>query len=222
MSARLMALGDSHTPPMARALGELLRGARADVELVGSQGSPPAMHEGHGGYTSARLEKGAPGWLDAAQPQFVTLMSGSNDAFVGSSTAADMLAALTSLVMTILFWRPTPTVDGGLRGLAIATIPPMGPPVDAATSTKIAAYNAGVRRFVAELQAEGAPVRLADVARSVGLGHLQPDGIHLTAEGYARAARVFFDTLRAPRARVGGGGGFALLFLAAVLYVSLH
>jgi lysophospholipase L1-like esterase len=214
-----MALGDSHTPPTARLLGDLLAAGKADVALVGSQGTAPKMHEGHGGYTSARLEAGVRGWLDAAQPHFVTLMSGANDAFT-SATPGEMVAALNSLVLTILMWRPTPRVDGGLRGLAIATIPRMGPPVSDATQTKIVTFNAGVRRLVSELQGEGAPVRLADVERAIGPSHLQPDGIHLTPEGYARVARVFYDTLRAPRVRAGGGSGFAFLFLAAALYAA--
>ncbi len=100
------------------------------VELVGSQQDGPASvpdrdHEGHGGWTLARMAPQVAGWVRDARPDVVLLHAGTNDLIQGASAqvAAQRLdvvldaihEASDAHVIVAGIWAPLPARAAGPR-----------------------------------------------------------------------------------------------------------
>ena len=164
--------------------------ADVPIDFVGSQSSgPPGWddpeHEGHIGWTIARVAARANEWTTAAAPDIVLLMLGTNDIAIGTDlpSAQDRLA---QLVRTVHAVAPRAKI-------LVSTLPPL---------TRDPSWNARVDRFNARLQAtfgalagEGVSVTVTDVGSSITPAELR-DGVHPSAEGNERLGAAWCHALR--------------------------
>jgi lysophospholipase L1-like esterase len=126
-----------------------------------------------------------PSSLNAHQPEVLLLMEGSNDLGDGRS---DGLKAITGLEEMVRHAK-----GRGVR-VFLATIPPIRPggARNRPAAALVPEFNDNVRALAAR---EG--VDLVDVyaAMKDRLELIGPDDLHLTSEGYAVVAQVFFDAI---------------------------
>ena len=161
---------------------QLMAANGVPVELVGSQRDGPASvpdrdHEGHGGWTLARMAPHVVGWVREARPDVVLLHAGTNDLIQGASaeTAAQRLDAVLDAVheasdadvIVAGVWAPLPS---RVRNRA-------------AFATEAAAV-------VAEHRAAGHRVHYADTADLLTRADLA-DGLHPNSAGYERIAGMW-------------------------------
>ncbi|OLT21559.1 hypothetical protein BJF78_07985 [Pseudonocardia sp. CNS-139] len=193
---RIMPLGASSTVGTGSAstagyrgpLQQLMAAAGVPVELVGSQqDGPPTVpdrdHEGHAGWTMARMLPYVAGWVRAADPDVVLLHVGTNDLLQGvpAAVAAERLDALLDTVheasdahvVVAGVWAPLP-----------------GRRVERAEFARRAA------EVVAGHRAEGRAVSFADTGNLLDRAELS-DGLHPNAEGYRRIAAMWVTQIRA-------------------------
>ena len=187
---RIMPLGASSTvgtgsPGTAGYRGPLQELFSADgvvVDLVGSQQDGPTSvpdrdHEGHGGWTLARMAPVVAGWVRRARPDLVLLHVGTNDLLQGVSgpTAAARLDALLDAVRSA---SPAHVVVAGVWA-----------PLPGRTRAR-AEFAVGARRVAAEHRAQGHSVTYADTSTLLSAGDLA-DGLHPDASGYRRIAAMW-------------------------------
>lgn len=215
---RLMPLGDSLTrggvtsrdPHYALGGGyrtELWKTFRAEgaaVDFVGSAAAGPEElgdpdHEGHGGRTIDWLAARVEGWLDAAVPDAVLLMAGTNDARANPSRPADppeaMAREMAGLIDRI-------ALRDGAPAVFVATLPPIDPAGNGGrAATRAEEYDALLAAVVAERQARGLDVTLVDASARLDLGDVSDppadSGVHLTPGGYAKVAAAWHEALDA-------------------------
>lgn len=169
------------------------------LDYVGSErtgGSPDLPDNQHEGVRSVEIDYFAPfigERIELFNPDVVTLMVGTNDAR-GPDAAKAMIEQLGRLMDEIAGhpYRPT---------LIVATLPPIDPANPSNTPeavAKIQAYNAAIPGLVAERQAAGLDVHLADMG-SLTLDDISDypadSGLHATPEGYAKMAGIWYQAL---------------------------
>jgi lysophospholipase L1-like esterase len=192
---RVMPLGDSITMGIGSAttssyrvdLQNRLRRAGLSVDFVGSQrdGSPATAdldHEGHSGWTIARLAAQADGWLATYRPDAVLLQTGTNDMRTAAASvgAADRLSALIDQIRAVV-----PAAD-----IFVAKITGTRSSNAAAQQKRTEAFNTRVPGIVA---GRGAHVHLVDQSsvRNIDIR----DGLHPNDFGYAKMSWNWYRAL---------------------------
>ncbi|MCI0570400.1 MAG: SGNH/GDSL hydrolase family protein [Myxococcaceae bacterium] len=194
-----MPLGDSITLGVnggyRKALRERLIALGCDVDLVGSQSdthSADREHEGHSGFSIARIAEGVDGWLGAFRPDYVLLMVGTNDvAWWCTRPVQEIADEHARLVDRILARRPE-------AWLIVGSIPPLGSktvgPGDVDRALLGRELSAAIRTRVEERQRHGKRIRFADVASVLDADDLS-DGVHPVEAAHAEVANVWFEAL---------------------------
>jgi lysophospholipase L1-like esterase len=192
---RVMPLGDSITMGIGSAttssyrvgLQNRLRRAGLSVDFVGSQrdGSPATAdldHEGHSGWTIARIAAQANGWLAAYRPDAVLLQIGTNDMRTAAASvgAADRLSALIDQI----------GVAAPAAEIFVAEITGTRSSNAAAQQRRTDAFNTRVPGIVA---GRGAHVHLVDQSsvRNIDIR----DGLHPNDFGYAKMSWNWYQAL---------------------------
>ena len=208
---RIMPLGDSITwgAPVAGGyrlpLYNLLTQAGYEVDYVGtlkenpSSDLPDPDHEGHSGWVSSDpsgthsfggLYQNLGSWLAQVDvPDVILVHAGTND---GNDASVERLKAIatrlhaltptTHIIMTTILGHPTANNQFMDRHLAV---------------------NAGIRSMVDELAAKGWPVHYLDMYSALDYtvpeGKQHPDdlsdGLHPSAQGYAKMANAWFGAI---------------------------
>lgn len=202
---RVMPLGDSITMGIGTAtmssyrvdLQNRLRAAGLAVDFVGSQrhGSPATAdldHEGHSGWTVAKIASRVDGWLVTHRPDAVLLMIGTNDVRTAAG-AAGAPERLSGLIDRIRAARPQTDVFvakiTGTRGVGAAP-----------QQKRTDAYNARIPGIVA---AKGPRVHLVDQS-TVRLIDIR-DGLHPNDVGAAKMSWNWYQAMsKVYRATAGG------------------
>jgi acyl-CoA thioesterase-1 len=192
---RIMPLGASSTvgtgsPATAGYRGPLLALLARDgiaVDLVGSQHDGPASmpdrdHEGHGGWTLARLQPFVAGWVRAQRPDVVLLHAGTNDLLQGVSAA--VAAQRLEAVLDAL--RAAPDVRVVVAGVW-APLP--------GRTTERAEFAALAAALVARRRTLGQPVSYVDTSALLGPSDFT-DELHANAAGYRRIAAMWHREIR--------------------------
>ncbi|MCX5199279.1 SGNH/GDSL hydrolase family protein [Streptomyces sp. NBC_00249] len=206
---RVMPLGDSITYGQGSSNesgyrlplhGLAAKQSRYQLDFVGSLEHgpmPDSAHEGHAGYTIARIRAGANRWLAAAQPDVVLLHIGINDLNQGTDPgqAADQASALVDQIFAA---RPGVTIV--MEGL-IPTTPGWN---YQDLSQPVAQYNQRLKQLEQVEQHAGKRFRFVDApaltptdrADSTHPAQMS-DGLHPNDAGYAQLAQAFFTPLDA-------------------------
>lgn len=192
---RVMPLGDSITMGIGSAttssyrvdLQDRLRRAGVRTDFVGSQhdGGPPAAdrdHEGHSGWTIARIAAQVDGWLAAARPDVVLLHAGTNDMRT-EAAAVGAPGRLSALIDRITAAAPHADVF-------VAEITGTRSARAAAQQRRTDAYNARVPGIVA---GKGPRVHLVDQSGVRGIDIR--DGLHPNDFGYAKMSWNWYRAL---------------------------
>jgi acyl-CoA thioesterase-1 len=193
---RIMPLGASSTVGTGSAatagyrgplLGLLARDGVA-VDLVGSQrdGSasvPDRDHEGHGGWTLARLQPFVGDWVRAHRPAVVLLHAGTNDLLEGASGA--VAARRLERVLDALH-AASPTAHVVVAGVWAPL------PGAAAARAELARLTAAL---VAGRQARGHPISYVETATLLAPADFT-DSLHANAAGYRRIAAMWHRAIR--------------------------
>ena len=190
---KVMPLGDSITMGIGSQtfssyridLQNRLRAAGLNVDSVGSQrnGSPATAdldHEGHSGWTVAKIAARADGWLATYQPDAVLLQVGTNDLRTDAG-AAGATARLSALISRITTDRPTAEVF-----VAEITGTRNNPRQQARTN----AYNEAVPGIVA---GKGTKVHLVDQSTVRGLDIR--DARHPNDFGFAKMSWNWYQAI---------------------------
>jgi lysophospholipase L1-like esterase len=189
---RIMPLGDSITEEPCGYRNELyyrLTAAGFSVKYVGSVQDrwcsqlPEKYHEGHGGATIEEISRNIDAWLSAAQPDYVLLMIGTNNIIKWSAkNGAEHGVTHAALLDQILADRPNVQ-------LIVATIPPISSyiaePVNIDRAQLGRDLNDAIKRNVAERQAAGKAVHLADVYPVLSMPSDFRDGVHPNQVGHS-------------------------------------
>ncbi len=173
----IMPLGDSLTAPYVPTLAKLLGDAGASFKLVGTQGTAPLNHEGHGGYRVQMIGDALEGYLAklGGAPQYAIVCLGTNDLY--SMPFPDVAKILTQWKNLIASLKAR-----GAR-VVVCTIPKWkGYPTNFAET-----FNAGVRSYV---KSNAARTKLVDLERDLSTADLSADGVHLSALGAAKMGRL--------------------------------
>jgi acyl-CoA thioesterase I len=180
--------GSSSTAGYRGPLQQLMAAAGIAVELVGSQRDGPASvpdrdHEGHGGWTLARIARHVAGWVRDAKPDVVLLHAGTNDLIQGVSAriAAQRLDAVLDAVHEVSdahvvvagVWAPLPEC-----------------------ARARAQFDALAGAVVAQHRAEGHSVSYADTSELLPRAEFV-DGLHPNAAGYRRIAAMWEEQITA-------------------------
>ncbi|MBI2221378.1 MAG: SGNH/GDSL hydrolase family protein [Acidobacteria bacterium] len=151
--------------------GELISGA--------SQHSPGA-------------QKRLPVDLDAARPEVVLLMEGTNDLTADPASPDDLLARAVDGMRKMI----DQAQSRGVR-VFLATIPPINPAGTKGISPEAAAevpvFNDRLRALA---QAEGVVLVDVHAAISARPDLMSSDGLHLNTLGYGAVAQLFFDAIK--------------------------
>ncbi len=192
---RIMPLGSSSTvgagsPTTAGfrwPLESLLARDGIAYDMVGSQQSGPVAmpdrdHEGHGGWTMARMQPQVAGWVARQRPDLVLLQVGTNDLLTGVPPAV-VAQRLDTMLRTI---RSTSSA-----GVIVAG-------VWAPLRTRLAAraeYARLAAAVVARHRSAGEPVTFVDTSTILGPTDVF-DGLHPDAAGYRKIAAMWDREIR--------------------------
>lgn len=158
-----------------------------DFKFVGSlQNGPtnisglpfPRSHDGHQGATIAQIDSMVQRSLLAAEPHIILLHIGTNDMFQNPNGAA---LRLGTLMDNIIARAPKAL-------LVVSNIIPFP-----AASNPVSQYNAAIPFVVEQRRMQGKNVVFVDQYN--GFSAVQPDGVHPTAQGYARMGQVWFNAI---------------------------
>ena len=192
---RVMPLGDSITMGIGSQttssyrinLQMRLQAAGLAADFVGSQrdGSPATAdldHEGHSGWTIARIAEQVDTWVAAARPDAVLLQAGTNDmrTDAGSVGAAVRLSALVDRVRA----------DAPAAEVFVAKITGTRTGNAAPQQRRTDAYNAVITSLLAR---KGPRVHLVDQSSVRGLDIR--DGLHPNDFGYLKMAWNWFTAM---------------------------
>ena len=156
-------------------------------DMVGSQHSgPPSLrdrgHEGHAGWTMARMQPLVAGWVGREHPDVILLQVGTNDLLTGTS-AATTARRLDTMLTTISATWPAEVIVAGvwapLRGLTSARTE----------------YARLASMVVARHRATGQPMTFVDTSTLLGSVDLF-DGLHPDASGYRKIAAMWEREIR--------------------------
>lgn len=154
------------------------------IEFVGSVSNGPDSlpdhhHEGHPGWRIDQIHIHIAGWLNAAQPDIILLLIGTND--IAQDYKIDTaLDRLDQLIETI--FQGTPNVQ-----LFVGSIPPISEPT---LNQRAIAYNQEVEALVQHRKASGDRIDFVDFYYTLSLDDL-PDGVHPNREGFRKIARAW-------------------------------
>ncbi|MCT7994572.1 SGNH/GDSL hydrolase family protein [Laspinema olomoucense] len=207
---KIMPLGDSNT----RGKGEDVAGYRDDlwmrlndsgfnVDFVGSATTnPPSSwnqpypfdrdHQGHGGYavsgdtyaTGGDLMSNIDNWLNAATPDVILLMAGTNDfIFQKTTTAQETLDELGTLLDKIFAWSSDVAV-------LVSSIAPLAPKEGLAQEAAL--YNNMIPGLLGSDRYQQNNLSFVDTRNLFTLDDVY-DGVHFTPEGYSTLANAWFD-----------------------------
>ncbi len=187
---RIMPMGDSNTTGTVGGgyrsdLSHLLSSDGIAVDFVGSNTGGPASlpdqnHEGHGGWTIARIDQHAVAWLRTYRPDLVLLQIGTNDMHTAAD-AAGAPARLASVLDKILAAAPQAYV-------MVASIPPIRDPEQ---QRRAEAFNAAVSGIAAARDR----VTYVDLYDAVQQPHDFSDNVHLTWGGYSKIALRWYGAI---------------------------
>ncbi|MFF2523880.1 SGNH/GDSL hydrolase family protein [Streptomyces liangshanensis] len=192
---RIMPLGDSITAGSNVAGGyrnRLWERAVTDkrlIDFVGTQYSGPATlpdrdNQGHSGYRIDQIDAGVADWARRANPRTVLLHIGTNDVNRNHDLAGAP-ARLSALIDHLTAAAPNADV------FVASIIPFTNPAVEARGQ----AYNATIPGIVNEWVRKGRRVHFVDMHSALTSADLA-DGVHPTANGYAKMADRWYTTLR--------------------------
>ncbi|KAF7288356.1 Lipolytic enzyme [Mycena chlorophos] len=192
---RIMATGASITYGSGSTDGngyrlDLLNLLKADgntVDMVGSQQSGTMAdnyNEGYPGYTIAQVTARATIEMPLQNPNIVTLLVGTVD-MLNDDDPAGAPARLTTLIQTILDAPAT----------TLVVVSNLLPNADAATNTRINAFNGALPGVVASFVSAGRSVVLVDCHGVVNVTDLV-DGTNPDDAGYARMAQVWYNGIQ--------------------------
>lgn len=206
---KIMPLGDSNT----RGKGDDLAGYRDDlwmllnesgfnVDFVGSATTNPPKswdqpyafdrdHQGHGGYAisgsphdwAGDLTANIDNWLNAATPDVILLMAGTNDFIFQDTTAQETLDELSTLLDKIFAWSSD-------VHLLISSIAPLAP--NEGLAQEAALYNNMIPGLLGSDRYQQKNLSFVDTRNLFTLDDLY-DGIHFTPQGYSTLANAWFD-----------------------------
>jgi len=164
-------------------LATLLAAAGYSFYFVGTQlstGGDFFPHEGHAGFTISEIAAGLDGWIASDQPALILLMIGTNDVrnelyFGGVPTNLDALIRQAAS-------------DAPTARIIVAQIPPL---TYTPYNTTVMSFNAAIPGIVAQEQASGLHVSVADIFDTMGNNQPldMPDGIHPTNDDYRAMAQ---------------------------------
>ncbi|MES1021724.1 SGNH/GDSL hydrolase family protein [Gloeocapsa sp. BRSZ] len=168
------------------------------TQFVGSRCHGPnelgdKTHEGHPGWTIKQISASVSQWLDAAQPDLILLMIGTND--TRKSSLRTMIEDVNTLIDKISARCPN-------AQLLVASIPPIHPAAKPAIRSLRAMYfNAAIPSIVSSKIAQGQKVHFVDM-RSLSVQDLTASlsldldcGLHPNAQGYRKIASFWHDAV---------------------------
>ena len=177
MALKIMPLGDSITDGVIPGgyrtdLWNRLNRSGLSVDFVGSLSTGPTTlgdkeHEGHGGAGISIIANFVNQWLNAQQPDIITLMIGTNDMFdpaAGSNTSN----RLSTLIDQITNSSPN-------ANLLVASIPPFTNP---SINQRVLAFNSALPDIVSSKRAQGKKVSFVDIFSKFTPSDLAADGFH--------------------------------------------
>lgn len=206
---KIMPLGDSNT----RGRGDDLAGYRDDlwmllndsgfnVDFVGSATTNPPNswdqpyafdrdHQGHGGYAisgdtfpgASDLTSNIDNWLNAATPDVILLMAGTNDFIFQNTTAQETIDEFGTLIDKIFAWSSD-------VNLLISSIAPLAP--NRGLSQEAALYNEMIPGLLGSDRYQQHNLSFVDTRHLFTLEDLY-DGVHFTPQGYSTLANAWFD-----------------------------
>ncbi|MBN9097109.1 MULTISPECIES: SGNH/GDSL hydrolase family protein [unclassified Pseudonocardia] len=192
---RIMPLGSSSTVG-AGSLGtagfrwpleSLLARDGIAYDMVGSQQSGPAAmpdrdHEGHGGWTMARMQPLVAGWMARQRPDVVLLQVGTNDLITGVPPAV-VAQRLDTMLRTIRSTSTAGVIVAGVWAPLRSRLPAR------------AEYARLAAAVVARHRSAGEPVTFVDTSTLLGPGDVA-DGLHPSAAGYRKIAAIWEREIR--------------------------
>ena len=157
-------------------------------DMVGSQQSGPAAmpdrdHEGHGGWTMARMQPLVAGWVTRQRPDLVLLQVGTNDLNSGLPPAV-VAQGLDTMIRTIRSASSAGVIVAGVWAPLRSRL---------AARAEYARLSADV---AARHRAAGEPVTFVDTSTLLGPGDVA-DGLHPSASGYRKIAVMWEREIRA-------------------------
>jgi lysophospholipase L1-like esterase len=193
---KIMPLGDSITDgynvpggyrtDLWQALHE--RGDR--IKFVGSQeNGPPELphrhHEGYPGWRIDELHRHVGDWLQAAQPDIILLLIGTNDIVQGYDL--ERAPARLDALIDDLF-RHCPEVQ-----VFVGSIPPIDEPH---LNARVQAYNQAIAQRIQARQVQGDRLIFVDLYAGLTSEDLA-DGIHPNRQGHRKIAQTWYESLTA-------------------------
>ncbi|AFY83177.1 SGNH/GDSL hydrolase family protein [Oscillatoria acuminata] len=206
---KIMPLGDSNTrghgndPAGYRDdLWMLLNESEFNVDFVGSEiRNPPSNwdqpyafdrnHQGHGGYAisgsphdwAGDLMDNIDNWLNAATPDVILLMAGTNDFLHQDTTAQEKIDELGILIDKIFAWSSD-------VNLLVSSIAPLAP--NRGLAQEVTLYNDLMPGLLGSDRYQQNNLSFVDTRHLFTLDDLH-DGIHFTPQGYTTLAHAWFD-----------------------------
>jgi hypothetical protein len=199
---RIMPLGDSiteaedgHTSYRYWLFRALVSDGRR-VDFVGSQsgvfrGTPRFAdfdpdHEGHWGWSTARVREYIDEWAARSAPDLVLLLLGTNDGVrdLGATTGN-----LTAIIESLRAHRPGVSV-------LLAEVPPVGDPETGATWPDIPRLNRAIATVADRLDAPGARVVVVDQYADFDVRSDTYDGVHPNESGEKKLAERWLAAIR--------------------------
>jgi len=163
-----------------------------DFTFVGSLHNGPAgfidnAHEGHSGFRIDQLQAGVTGWLDAARPDVILLMIGTNDVIQGYDLdhAPDRFASLLE------------SIEEAAPDAAILVASPI-PTEDESWNAEIETYSFDIQQMVQKQARRGHFVGFVDMYDDAGIHHDRTDlidGVHPNPTAYEKLSQVWGNIL---------------------------
>jgi lysophospholipase L1-like esterase len=168
-----------------------------NFDFVGSQtgkcaGNPDQDHEGHPGSLATDFAKNGnlTGWLDAAQPDVILMLLGTNDVLLGKKPVDEVLGAYDVLLGQMRDNNPNMRiVFSNLLPLDPARWPQAG--VDG-----IVKLNAAIASYAPSKSTEASPVVFVDNFEGFDAVADTEDGEHPNASGNEKMGKKFFGPTR--------------------------
>lgn len=169
-------------------LWQALRERGDRMEFVGSQeNGPPELgdrhHEGYPGWRIDELHRHVGDWLQAAQPDIILLLIGTNDIVQGYSL--DRAPARLEALIDNLF-QHQPEVQ-----VFVGSIPPIDEPQ---LNAQVQTYNQAIAQQIQARQAKGDRLIFVDLYAGLTSEDLA-DGIHPNRQGHRKIAQIWYESL---------------------------